>query len=1714
MNSANKVCLPPFAGTRACRARRIGMAALAVLMALSMTPVLARASATEQEAGEAGRNSVISADGNEPARSGAFEDGDEPACDDGSARGGAPESSGASGAAGAPGAADASGTASEPKAAGESERASKPACALPFTVEGAGHPSLASAFAAASSVLADTPACAVEVKQVGDCVVEEQATVVVPPGKTVRLNGFKEDGATGRISIGGAKDFSMVRVEGGGALELAGVTLTGAADEGVAAPRGQLASVGAGSTLRLSDGAVLEKGYAESGGGAYVEEGSPDAESALVMQANARIEACRAKGRGGGVLALGRSSLRLTDTASLLRNEAGADGGGAALEGGAAPVSVVMEGSSSVKGNNAHGQGGGVHLASGSAENAARLSGSACITGNFCEGDGGALGAGLYGVGATVYLEGGLYVQGNKACLAQEEAKLVSSNLAVSEGDPSAVRVTGDLTGAAVGIEAPAKEGDQCAVVWSLEKGCEADASTAGATEGVTSDNAPELCAKWERSKGWEKHGASYEEAMEQCEVGWEATLKWRKGEVPENNEDCAAVLHGPERRLPEAKGASGAAVPNVIDEHTVFSVEWPDGTCLHQYRADNSGSNLFHLAVQRAVDFLKGNASNTEIIVKQWKNYEVTTPTKVSIPWGKTLVIDGQRNARPGSGVIAKIEGPKHDPNKNSSRIIEVASGTLKLTDVTLRGERDLNIEMGREFGVVACEGSNTQFVMSRGSVIEKGFSKFGGGVCAEGRSRPVTIVMEDDACIRDCKATFGGAVCINDYVNLYVKDTASLIRNEAEQSGGAIQAGPYYGHGGSLTRGYARVEMRGASFADGNKGNEGGFIYLGGDGSSFLGTDNASLRNTESQHAAIHQRQGKTKIELAGNFQAVGNHARGVSAVIHTGIESTAASVILNGSGARGVRMTDNTTEGYTGAIFVYITPLQLKGRVTVYNNWTGKKGALSGVQNNVVVAPGFLANSKFPGNILVLGSRLEGTIGVNNARDHGRGAVFASVASGPSSKVSGLNCFFNDHDHTGRAKLVGVAGKGNLVEWGGDPFVSFDANGGAFKDGSTSKKVRLTESVIVSPNSQKEKVWVYPPAIKDVPVRDGYIFTGWYVRGKHAAGKSADELWGTPYDNIAGTYKEYSTTANLCAFARWELPVPGTARFTSVGFDGASNAYRPLPSTTFNVYKWQGSESDITPESINDAAGTVPLAGAAGGFSEKWVPLVDNEQKEAVDGARPTDAPKTFSSADDGTVELSNVNPDAWYMLVQTGTAAGYQVPGGQWAFRVASTYKQAGARQYRVDVGRMLGKQDAAGLAPPAFKTSLDLGSGEVQGTYCVNMPVYALPHTGAPGVLPWLSVAAGLVAAGLIAAVARCRGVRRRLAAARWRRACGGFSSREGAFGMRPFGQPPRARRAANAACALAMAAGLCLALYPVAGNVLYRMTARSAVSSYDVAVASHSQEELDALWDEARAYNGELASPDVCDPWGYRAVLPPLDRYWDVLDPDKTGVMGYVEVPGIGLQLPIYHGTSDEVLEKGAGHIATTALPVGGAGSHPVVTGHTGVPDKLLFTNLACVKPGDSFAVHVLGRTTTYRVSRVDVVDPHDTSLLQPVRGEERFTLLTCTPYGINSHRLLVTGVPCAEEGPVAPRGVPLVAAVWLGLAGALCCAVALALLVAGRRVRLPAVVRAAGLVACAIVLAACLWAIAGLAMRAGWLTFFDAGYSWFDGHVLEFFGL
>lgn len=195
---------------------------------------------------------------------------------------------------------------------------------------------------------------------------------------------------------------------------------------------------------------------------------------------------------------------------------------------------------------------------------------------------------------------------------------------------------------------------------------------------------------------------------------------------------------------------------------------------------------------------------------------------------------------------------------------------------------------------------------------------------------------------------------------------------------------------------------------------------------------------------------------------------------------------------------------------------------------------------------------------------------------------------------------------------------------------------------------------------------------------------------------------------------------------------------------------------------------------------------------------------------------------------------------------------------------------------------------------------------------------------------------------------------------------------------------------------------------------------------------------------EARAYNRDLASHgqyvlgEAKDPFTQTKGSVSDKRYLSMLDAGG-GVMGSVTIPKIGVDLPIYHGTSESTLELGAGHLYGSSLPVGGKGTHAVITGHRGLVKALMFTRLDELKKGDSFYIKVMGETLGYKVDRVSVIEPSDVSKLRIVEGEDRVTLMTCTPYGVNTHRLLVSGLRAAipaevpdESQVIDPRPVPL----------------------------------------------------------------------------------
>lgn len=218
--------------------------------------------------------------------------------------------------------------------------------------------------------------------------------------------------------------------------------------------------------------------------------------------------------------------------------------------------------------------------------------------------------------------------------------------------------------------------------------------------------------------------------------------------------------------------------------------------------------------------------------------------------------------------------------------------------------------------------------------------------------------------------------------------------------------------------------------------------------------------------------------------------------------------------------------------------------------------------------------------------------------------------------------------------------------------------------------------------------------------------------------------------------------------------------------------------------------------------------------------------------------------------------------------------------------------------------------------------------------------------------------------------------------------------------------------------------GSVILLYPTLSNWISVSFRELDIVYYNEEFEQMDPEYVDAELSKARTYNASLTGSNIEDPFipGSGIILP--DNYTSVLNIDD--IIGYIEIPQIGVYLPIYHGTSDSVLQKGVGHMENTAFPIGGEGNHAVLTGHTGLLTAKLFTDLKEMKEGDIFYITVLGQKLAYQTDQILVAEPDETDLLRPVKGEDYVTLVTCTPYGINSHRLFVRGTRIPYEEAVA----------------------------------------------------------------------------------------
>lgn len=206
--------------------------------------------------------------------------------------------------------------------------------------------------------------------------------------------------------------------------------------------------------------------------------------------------------------------------------------------------------------------------------------------------------------------------------------------------------------------------------------------------------------------------------------------------------------------------------------------------------------------------------------------------------------------------------------------------------------------------------------------------------------------------------------------------------------------------------------------------------------------------------------------------------------------------------------------------------------------------------------------------------------------------------------------------------------------------------------------------------------------------------------------------------------------------------------------------------------------------------------------------------------------------------------------------------------------------------------------------------------------------------------------------------------------------------------------------------------GVGLLLYPTVSDWWNSMHQSQAIATYQKAVQDNSAARNKKLWDAAVAYNESLPHDDS----RFRMSAAQTRRYDSTLDVTGTGIMGYVQIPKISVSLPIYHGTDSAVLQVAIGHIPGSSLPVGGLGTHCVISGHRGLPSARLFTDIDQLREGDLFMINVLGKTLTYQVDQIRVVLPDKLDDLAIDDGLDLCTLVTCTPYGVNTHRLLVRG--------------------------------------------------------------------------------------------------
>lgn len=229
------------------------------------------------------------------------------------------------------------------------------------------------------------------------------------------------------------------------------------------------------------------------------------------------------------------------------------------------------------------------------------------------------------------------------------------------------------------------------------------------------------------------------------------------------------------------------------------------------------------------------------------------------------------------------------------------------------------------------------------------------------------------------------------------------------------------------------------------------------------------------------------------------------------------------------------------------------------------------------------------------------------------------------------------------------------------------------------------------------------------------------------------------------------------------------------------------------------------------------------------------------------------------------------------------------------------------------------------------------------------------------------------------------------------------------------------RIAGIAAGILLFLAALVLTLYPLISDYVNTKYQSEVHTAYEEAIAEVDDSALIQARDEANRYNQAL-STGVVDAFSQAALHNASTEYHKLLNVNGDGIMGYVNIPKINIQLPVFHGTASDVLDRGVGHVLGSSLPVGGVSTHTVLSAHSGMASQRMFTDLEQLVIGDVFYLKVLGETLAYQVDAVNTVLPHETELLQITKDVDGCTLVTCTPYGINTHRLLVHGVRIPYE--------------------------------------------------------------------------------------------